>query len=492
MNVFVAALVAFLSGSEAGISWDVPYEYRLGFSHLSDITLDGTDALLGQNSWLEQRFRLSPSVSWKPLTLKIEFDTFDGIVDGDVTSAAVAHSRVARSHKRGWAVDRFNLREAYLLADTPYGRIAAGQMAAKWGLGLVSNDGRAKPAFGEARGGDITERVYAATKPLKPVLKTGFFSDLAVAAGADYVIADAVAQNAKGDIAWQVFAALMHEPEKAGGDRGGLYYARRWQTDRDGARLDVNVLDAFVEESRTFEFEKGALTLYWAAEGAYVFGSTGMVTNLAAPEGQEIREWGFVGRGGLRAGGADVHVDLGHASGDGNPFDAEINAFKFNPEFREGMILFGEVLAFQSAAAERRFDRPDLLAVPPEGTQLLGTNGAITNATFLAIAGSAVFAKLWRLDLAVVLAEAARDIIDPFYTFRAGEARNFLDGKAGGNYLGTEIDVGLERRIPVVKDLNVRVRLEYGHLFAGEAFADRLGRPHADVDLVYGRLSIEK
>jgi hypothetical protein len=492
MNAFVAAVVAFLTGSGAGVSWDVQYEYRLGFSHLSDITLDASDALLGANSWLDQRLRLSPSVSWKPLSLKLEFDVFDGIVDGDTTSPAVAGSRAARSHKHGWAVDRFNLREAYLLADTPYGRVAFGQTASKWGLGLVSNDGKSKPLFGEARGGDITERLYAATKPLKPLLKTGFFSDLAVAAGADYIIADAVARNAGGDVAWQVFAALLHEAEAPGGDRCGLYYARRWQTDRDSARLDVNVLDAFVEESRTFELASGAFTLYWSAEGAYVFGSTDMVTNLVAPEGQDVRQWGFVGRGGLRVGGADVHVDLGHASGDGNPFDAEINAFKFNPEFREGMILFSEVLAFQSATAERRFDRSDLLAVPPEGTDLLGTDGAITNTTFLAVAGSMAFAKLWRLDLSIVFAEAARDLVDPFYTFRAGEARNFLDGKAAGNYLGTEIDVGIERRIPVVKDMTVRLRVEYGHLFAGEAFADRLGRPHADVDLVYGRLSLER
>ena len=76
-------------------------------------------------------------------------------------------------------------------------------------------------------------------------------------------------------------------------------------------------------------------------------------------------------------------VEVGYASGDANPFDDQANGFTMNRDYKVGLVLFDEVMLFQTQNAARRLSDPALLGAPPPGLDLLPTEGAITNALYL-------------------------------------------------------------------------------------------------------------
>ena len=86
-------------------------------------------------------------------------------------------------------------------------------------------------------------------------------------------------------------------------------------------------------------------------------------------------------------GGGIVHteaeLEAGYASGDSNPFDDASTGFSFNRDFKVGLVLWDEVMLFQSQNGAARLADPNLVGRPPNGVDLLPTEGAVTNALYL-------------------------------------------------------------------------------------------------------------
>jgi hypothetical protein len=184
-----------------------------------------------------------------------------------------------------------------------------------------------------------------------------------------------------------------------------------------------------------------------------------------------------------------VYLDFGYASGDQNPNDARQEAFKFNRDYPVGLVLFNEVLGWQSTRAAARAADPKLLGQPPEGVNLVPTQGAFSGAVY-------VFPKVrygvreW-IDVygGPMFAWTTAKLTDPFNSkIGGGTSQNYL-GAHPGDYLGTELDVGLQVRFHPVPQLTLSGTLEGGVLFPGDAFNMGVGGVMGPVGLGRIRLS---
>src|SRR5205814_10196177 len=79
----------------------------------------------------------------------------------------------------------------------------------------------------------------------------------------------------------------------------------------------------------------------------------------------------------------EAEMEGGFASGDANPFDDQATGFQMNRDFKVGLVLFDEVMLFQTQNAARRLSDPALVGASPPGLDLLPTEGAVTNALYL-------------------------------------------------------------------------------------------------------------
>ena len=187
----------------------------------------------------------------------------------------------------------------------------------------------------------------------------------------------------------------------------------------------------------------------------------------------------------------NVTIDLlgGVASGDGNPFDAQITNFQMNRDFQAGFILFDQVVAWQSAAQVRRASDPLSTNVPPAGVELLSTNVSVTNAFFLQPTVKLRVHPDVTVLASVLWARALVPYADALWTTRTGSPTNAFGQKAGLAY-GLELDGGLNYK----KKLGAVVAhagLALGVLLPGDAFlVDATGKTMDVVHRVKVRLGV--
>src|SRR5204863_515483 len=82
---------------------------------------------------------------------------------------------------------------------------------------------------------------------------------------------------------------------------------------------------------------------------------------------------GWVAKLGLTSGPLTLELLGGYASGDGNPFDATVHNFSFNRDYKVGLILFDQVVAWQTAGIVRRATDANVVNYPSAGVDLLST-----------------------------------------------------------------------------------------------------------------------
>lgn len=310
---------------------------------------------------------------------------FAGRLGGDTTPIGRDFLLLRRDKVRFY--DRSTLRQLYLEWRSSAGQLRLGQMTSSWGLGILANDGSEREAlFEDCLLGDLVERIFFVTRPFGSSL---FGQNLYLAVGGDLVFRDENASLLEGDKALEAIGSLFYSgPVVKGGDRVflGIYSAYRYERFANEDVLTALALDgAFRQE---FTLDSRGSTLQIEAEGVFILGSLRFGDKAGperAREGVKLRQYGAVLRGeafvpdaGLRVG-----VEAGIASGDKDPSDDVSRAFRFDPDYHVGMILFQEVLGRMSAVAVERVADPALLYKAPSGYKTAATNGAVTNAVYI-------------------------------------------------------------------------------------------------------------
>jgi hypothetical protein len=271
----------------------------------------------------------------------------------------------------------------------------------------------------------------------------------------------------EGDEASQWVAALIYGMGKP--DTAGLYMVSRHQESSSGALTQVVAIDAMAMS----EWPLGSMKLYLATEAAVVLGGTDLGPN-AVHRTHDLASLGAVVRAGLQLERWGVWLDATYASGDQNADDDQVNAFKADPNFQQGMLLHRYVMAAQTARAPHTASNPDLVGVPADDLDRVPTRGAFTNTV-------SVFPRIWwrpiqnvELYGGALIALSPASVSDPLESRLAGGVPTSALGGSPGSYLGTELDAGVRWNIDL-EGLQIGAALEAGIFLPGDAFIDPAG-----------------
>ncbi len=474
MSPVLCVLAGLAAAQEAAIDG----EWRFIGSQLSAFPVDDDGNTAG-GRWLDHRLRTG--VSGRPLPV-VELDTQFDLAVGTVVSDPFGLQGTVDERRRftGSAFGRGLIVPRRLAATTVAGntQLAAGLVTRAWGLGIVANDGATPPLFGRSDYGDRTIRLRATHMPAQdgPPPRTTLLTTAAV----DLVVADEIARLAAGERAVQGILSLLALGRR--GSQVGTYFVARQQWEREpGRTTQAFVLDGYADAWHTLP---SGLRLRTAAEVAGIAGRTNRATTYNARDRVGILSLGAAGQ--LTLAGPDeqvqAHLVTAYASGDGDPDDGVMHDFTFDRDFGAGMVLFDEVMAGIETAAWRQLTDPEVAGVPPDGVELLVTEGAFRRAAF-AQPVVQVRPRPW-LDLRAGVGGswATAPFAQPFLTYRnGGVPTNHLGRPVEGRWLGAEADwsVAVFQPEPEGEDRDVArlsMQLQGGHLVVGPAL-DGPGMP---------------
>lgn len=431
---------------------------------------------------LGTRVRVGPEVRYGGLGLIAELDTASGAIRGLPGEGFADRTPYP-------AMSPLELRQLYGEYKGKTWVARAGQQAANWGLGLLANSGAKDPApgeaFGDLRFGDLVYRLALAGRPLFGL--GGAWRALEPIAAVDMVVRDDTADFWAGDRALQGVLALRFAVDAD--HQLGVYAVSRRQRPavplNGGGETDALVFDL----AGRWQWKGDSSLINAGFEVASIQGSTTQARSDTASRHQ-LRQLGAAAKVSAQWLSLTGFLDFGYASGDHNPFDDKIEAFRFDPDYNVGLLLFEEVLGWQTARTGARASDLTLVGVPPEGVQLLPTRGAVTGAWYL-FPRVRYGATGW-LDLygGPLFAFSTAKLVDPFNTRVAGgEVLNALGGRPG-SYLGTELDLGFQVRVKPHRAVDLALTAEGGYLIPGGAFEDARGQNMAKVATGRLRFSI--
>lgn len=468
----------------------IPGELQLRYTAQTDIPLATTPGrtgqanTLGQNLYTEAWLRLGPRLSvGERFRVITQFDVARLVVP-DNPAAGVDLAREPRGELFPYGV--FDFRWAYLEWDSPIGVIRAGQQGFSAGLGILANDGTRTPLFGDYRQGDLVERALIATRP------GGRTSNIVLALAADLVYRDRLVQLVNGDIALQGVASLFYQHHACRTDcekkRVGGFVTVRDVSFNTGDALRVVAADVFARWEWPQPDHVGRV--FAGFEFAAVYGTTDAPRTQYFPEHRVI-QFGGAGELGLeRDGRYRIALEGGYASGDRNPVDGDQRRFNFNPSHRVGLILFPEVIAWETARSATIASDPALAGRPARGAYLLPSQGGVTGAAYLYPNVRVNLSRHIDLRAAAVIGIATTDWVDPTSVQIYGTARNYRGGDPTRRDLGIELDLGLNAVFPIPGAVTVTGGVQGGVLFPGHAFDDAMGRSMSRVGLLNARLGL--
>ena len=481
---------------------------------------------LGKKTFLEHRLRVGADLEREGLSLRFEADLVNGLLragsDGFVLSpnappplGAPQPDLANPLRNRAWGVNpsSFALRELALRYRTSLGQLTFGATTFSFGQGMLASAGNGPidAEAGDQRFGDRVVRLAFSTRPLSLLFGAGA-PDLTVALAADLVLSDATATlfrpladwGSKGAVQDTAFAGVLAAVHKGPGRELGLFVTRRSVRSPDSPALVPGATVPFSSDIQLWAVDaagdlrrpaEGGVEIYAGAEGALVFGDTNRVRNSSCPGGGsggrcKILQGGVIGRAGIRGGGVGFDLLAGFASGDADPFDDQATGFQLNRDLQVGMILFDQVLAWQSAAMVRRATDPLLSNAAQPGVELLSTNGAVTNAIFVqpTLRGSPLPGlQLWG---SVLWAIAPQPVADVYWTLKSSAPANAFGLPAGKSY-GLELDVGANWAQELRPGLRLHAGLAAGVLLPGDAFTiDAAGNKMDSVARLKARAAI--
>lgn len=416
----------------------------------------------------ETRLRLGPELKYGDWSFISEFDIASGALWGTPPSSMVA-SRVPTP-----PITAIELRQLFVQYRWGTGAARLGAQSSHIGLGMLNNSGAKDPEvgdFGLQHGGTVVLRAGVAARPLFSL--GGAYRAVEPVVAFDWVVRDATANILAGDRALQGIVGLrFNVDDEHQFGLTGIYRNQRRDNGAPGERsTDAFVVDLF---GKWTVLKTGDSSLALGGELAAITGTTTQSRSDAVPV-LAVRQFGAVARVNYRAGAWGLLFDGGFASGDQNPYDGTLNNFRFSSDYKVGLIIFDEVLGYQTARSGWRAADPLMTAVPPEGVDLLPTAGAVSGAWYLFPRASYGIAPWLDVYGGPLFAFTSAQLTDPYNTrMNGGVPVNYL-GAQPGNYLGTELDLGLSARASPTSYLRLSATLEGGVLVPGDAFRTASG-----------------
>ncbi len=481
---------------------------------------------IGQNHFVHHWLRLTPRLQVRDTLELIGQIDLTGLLIGDIARDTSA-DMTPRDARNGFS----NVQPRWLYAQyrLPFGVVRVGQQPNHWGMGILANDGDHPLLFGDYRYGSISERLLFATKP------GGKDSDFYLALAGDLVFRDNNARLTRGQQAFQGVLAAFWE---RGHNKLGLFSTLRHQrNDKTSGspiysytdEIDAVAIDLHGKLATPVPGDADSF-LFGEAEAAYIHGSTNLIrTADQALEGArtQIRSYGgavavgvvhrswsqsfwrdkgtpksgrytshaYLGQSsdrGVAYGDIVAQVELGYATGDADPYDGTQRRFVFDPNHRIGLLLFDEVLRFQTARSATAAQDPLLTNAsrPTPGVDLLPSNGGVFGAQY--INPTVIYRPRHWLDAkaGMVIAQSTADVVDPYRLATGGSYVNYRGGDPRRKDLGVEIDGGFEARFPLDYGLKAQVGMQAGVLFPGAALANADGVRLNTQWITVGRLGL--
>ncbi len=454
---------------------------RVSYQRVSGFPVDESGTRVDSNPF-ETRLRINPEVHFRGFGFAAEADTATGALWGlppeGVFAARTAHP----------SFNALDLRQLYAEYKWKTGVFRVGQQLSQWGLGILANGGSRDPEageFGQQHFGNLTYRALLVGRPFFKL--GGRFRAIEPMIAADLVVRDATASLVRGDDAFQAVFALRFNPDPE--HNLGLYAVYRHQRARrvtdNGRSTDAVALD-FAGKWQFARSEGRVFNI-----GFEIAGITGTTTEGRTDSAPvlKVRQLGAAAKLSYRNGRAQAYLDWGFASGDQNPNDDRLENFRFDRDYKVGLVLFDEVLGWQSARSAFRAADPNLLGEPPEGVELAPSGGSVSSAWYLFPRLRYGVREWFDLYGGPLFAFSTARLTDPFNSrLGGGTAINFLGG-APGNYLGTELDLGAQARWQPIQMLVISLTFEVGLLLPGDAFAIPMGGTMGPVGMARLRLS---
>lgn len=481
---------------------------------------------IGQNWFVHHWLRVTPRLQLRDkVEIVAQADVLTGVLFGEL-----AHDTRADAMPRNEYNGLSNVQPRWLYAQVrlPFGLLRVGQQPNHWGMGVLANDGDHPMLFGDYRFGSISERVLFATKP------GGQDSDFYLALAGDLVYRDQNARLTRGQQAFQGVLAAFYE---RGPNKLGVFSTLRHQENdkTSGSPLysytdtiDAVAVDLHGKFATPVPGEDAFL--FGEAEAAYIAGSTNVIrtqdlareggkTQIASYGGAAVlgvvhRSWakgvwsdaaterearrtsmrylGAASERGVPYGDLVGQVEIGYASGDADPYDGTQRRFVFDPNHRIGLLLFDEVLRWQTARASTAATDPLLTNAqrPTPGVDLLPSNGGVFGAQY--VNPTFIYRPRHWLDIkgGMVVAQSTADVVDPYRLATRGSYVNYRGGSPRKKDLGVELDAGFESRIPLDYGLLAQVGAQAGVLFPGGALENAAGERLPLQWIAIGRLGL--
>lgn len=455
---------------EDGLKFELPIALRGRGEAVSAFPVDSAGNELGGASLLPQ-VRLGALVSTKGLLLPfhLQFEYEHDLLTGTAAGRPDVQGDLLPNDQ---PLDH-ELRKLLLRASLgTYLHLQGGVTTSHWGMGLLANDGShtwtpGSAQFRDSRSGDRVIRGQLATGPITSL-------NMIAAFAVDSVLGDDIGLP-EDDAIQFIGAVKLGEGKRT---NGGFYIVRRDQEATDGRTFGIWALDATAQTK--IKLQRNML-LTLEGEVAFIFGTTDLAGNREFPE-QDIMQLGVAARATLDMGAWGGVLDFLYATGDRNFDDGKQNAFKADPNYEMGLLLFRQVLAGQSGRSVATAGDPDLVGVPNPGLERYPTRGSPSNTI-------AFFPKaFWRAFTdfevygGVLVALAEVEPADPLNTrIVGGQPRNALNGSPG-RFLGTELDLGV-RYQTLLDTTELMAGLEGGLLIPGSALA---AQNDGSMDPVFG------
>ena len=352
-----------------------------------------------------------------------------------------------------------------------------GLMTSHWGMGLLANNGLTDrdaqtDLFSDPRSGDRMLRAMAVV-PI-PAAQSAFVlsGDLMTSFqlgenGTHVVLGDDIMLPE--DNAQQIVAAWKTDLGPT--FQGGLYGVHRWQQSPDQSYLEITVADLFLSTTV-------ALSDTWSlkaqSETATVFGITDLGSTPTYPE-HDVFQIGSALSLSLNSQQLGFVLDGLWASGDQNFDDNVQNGFKTDINFNQGLLLHNRLLTDMSSQSVVTASNLSLTGVPSEDLNRFPNRGSIANTKSL-------FPKVWYKPVkglkvygGALLAWTDVALADPFQTKMTGGIPSNAFKGSPGDWLGLEIDIGLQHHFSFSYWGGMDIGLEAAWLQPGDAFINATG-----------------
>ncbi len=299
-----------------------------------------------------------------------------------------------------------------------------------------------------------------------------------VAIAGDLIYRDRLVQLSDGDIALQGVASFFWQDHACRTDcdrkRVGLAATYRDISFHNGATLWAVVGDAFARWVWPQPDHVGKV--FAGVELAAAFGSTDVTRTQYFDEHRVVQFGGAAEFGLEREGSYRISLEAGYASGDRNPVDGDQRRFTFNPGHRVGLLMFPEVIAWQTARSAAIASDPALTARPSNGAFLLPSQGGVAGAAYLYPTAMVNLGRYLDVRAGAVIGVATTDWVDPVSVQLFGTARNYRGGDPSRRDLGVELDLGFQGRFPLPGGVTLTGGVQGAVMFPGHAFDDATGQ----------------